>query len=126
MPMPSATQMPANNQNRTMTVNSDQPPTSKWWWIGAMRRTRRRKPRYETTCAITDSVSISGRPGEQEQQEMRARQQREPGHRAADRERAGVAHEDARGRRVPPEEPRARAEHRGRDDRLVERLGANA
>ena len=26
---PSATQMPANSQNRTMTVNSDQPPTSK-------------------------------------------------------------------------------------------------
>ena len=36
---------PENSQNRTITVNSDQPPTSKWWWIGAMRSTRRRKPR---------------------------------------------------------------------------------
>jgi len=30
MPMPNATQMPANSQNRTITVNSYQPPTSKW------------------------------------------------------------------------------------------------
>ena len=40
-----------------MTVNSGQPPTSKWWWIGAMRSTRRWKTRNEITCAITDSVS---------------------------------------------------------------------
>ncbi len=61
--------------------------------------------------------------GEKRQEQMGAGQQREAGHRAADRERARIAHEDARGRGVPPEEPRARAEHRGRDDRLVERLG---
>ena len=59
---------PENSQKRTITVNSDQPPTSKWWWIGAMRSTRRRKPRYEMTCAITDSVSMSGSPREDRQQ----------------------------------------------------------
>ena len=29
------------SQKRTITVNSGQPPTSKWWWIGAIRNTRR-------------------------------------------------------------------------------------
>ena len=47
-----------------------------------------------------------------------------PRHRAAERERAGVAHEDPRGRSVPPQEPRARAHERGGDDRQVERVGA--
>ena len=31
-------------------------------WIGAMRSTRLRKPRYEMTCAITESVSMVGSP----------------------------------------------------------------
>ena len=97
---------PANSQNRTITVNSDQPPTSKWWWIGAMRSTRRRKPRNETTCAITLSVSTHGQPAEDRQQQVGVGQQRQARHRAADGERAGVAHEDARRRRVPPQETR--------------------
>ena len=87
-----------------------------------MRSTRRRKPRYETTCAI-DRQRLDHREAREDRQQQRgAREQREAGHRAADRERAGVAHDDLRGRRVPPEEAGARAEHRGRDDRLVERL----
>ena len=75
---------PENSQNRTITVNSDQPPTSKWWWIGAMRSTRRRKPRYEMTCAITDSASSSGRPARIGSSSCVRAEQREAGHRAAD------------------------------------------
>ena len=87
-----------------------------------MRSTRRRKPRYEMTCAITDSVSSTGRPARIGRSKRVRVEQREAGHRAAERERAGVAHDDARGCRVPPEEARTRAEHRGGDDRQVERL----
>ena len=34
--------VPVTSQNRTMTVFSFQPASSKWWWIGAMLNTRRR------------------------------------------------------------------------------------
>ena len=49
-------------QNRTITVNSGQPASSKWWWIGDIRKIAPPEPRNEITCAITDSVSITNSP----------------------------------------------------------------
>ncbi len=49
-------------QNRTMTVVSGQPTSSKWWWSGAMRNTRRPKTRKLTTWITTDSVTMTNRP----------------------------------------------------------------
>ena len=46
--------------------------------------------------------------------------ERQAGQPGADGQRAGVAHEDPRRGRVPPQEPGARAEHRGGDDGEVE------
>jgi hypothetical protein len=36
-------------QNRTITVVSGQPASSKWWWIGDIRKIRRWKPRNAMT-----------------------------------------------------------------------------
>ena len=61
-------------------------------------------------------------PAEQDEQELGAGQDREPGQRAAERERAGVAHEDLGRRGVPPQEAEAGAGDRGGDDGEVERV----
>ena len=53
---------PARIQNRTITVVSGQPTSSKWWWIGAMRKIRLPVSRKLPTWMITDSVSITNRP----------------------------------------------------------------
>ena len=49
-------------QNRTMTVFSTQPASSKWWWIGAMLNTRLRVALKKPIWMITDSVSMTNSP----------------------------------------------------------------
>ncbi len=56
------------------------------------------------------------------QQQLGAGQDRQPGERAAEGQRAGVAHEDLGRRGVPPQEAEARAHQRGGDDGEVERV----
>ena len=62
MPSPRAAKSPARIQNRTMTVVSGQPMSSKWWWSGAIRNTRRWKTRKLMTWMTTDRVTITNRP----------------------------------------------------------------
>jgi len=50
--------MAVTSQNRTMTVFSVQPASSKWWCSGAMRKTRRRVARKNATWMTTDSVTV--------------------------------------------------------------------
>ena len=49
-------------QNRTMTVFSTQPASSKWWWIGAMLNTRLRVALKTPTWMMTEIVSMTNRP----------------------------------------------------------------
>ena len=64
---------------------------------------------------------------DQEQQCLRAGDDREAGERAADRHRAGVAHDHLGREGVVPEEPDRPADERGREDREVEQgVGALA
>ncbi len=59
---------------------------------------------------------------DEHEQQLGAAQDREGGERAAEAERAGVAHDDLRGVRVPPQEADERAGDRRGDDREVERI----
>jgi hypothetical protein len=61
-------------------------------------------------------------PTEQHQQQLGASGHGQPGECPAERERAGVAHEDLGRRRVPPQESEAGTHHRGGHDRQVERV----
>src|SRR5215212_10119475 len=45
-----------------MIFVSDQPASSKWWWIGAIRNTRLRKRWKANTWTATDSASITKIP----------------------------------------------------------------
>src|SRR6266516_2216501 len=58
-------------------------------------------------------------PSDDHQEDRRVRHEREPAEEPTQGERSRVAHEDACGRGVPPEEPGRGAGHRGRDDRRV-------
>ena len=109
--------MPATIQNRTMTVVSAQPASSKWWWIGAIRNTRCRSALNNATWMTTDSVTDHEQPAEHDQQQLGAGDDRQPGQQPAERQRAGVAHEDPGRRGVPPQEAEAGAHRRGRDQR---------
>ena len=53
---------PVTSQNRTMTVFSVQPASSKWWCSGAIRKTRRRVARKNATWMTTDSVTATNSP----------------------------------------------------------------
>ena len=59
---------------------------------------------------------------EDDEEELGVGRDGETGERAAEGERAGVAHEDLGGRRVPPEEPEAGAHARGGDEGEVVRV----
>jgi hypothetical protein len=59
---------------------------------------------------------------EQDQQQFGPGDDGQAGQRAAEGERAGVAHEDLGGRRVPPQEAEAGAHHGRRDHRRVQRV----
>ncbi len=50
------------SQNRTMTVFSVHPASSKWWCSGAIRNTRRRVARKNATWITTDSVMATNSP----------------------------------------------------------------
>src|SRR3954454_251375 len=58
-------------------------------------------------------------PAEHDQKLLGLRHHREPGDRAAEAERADVAHEDRRRERVEPQEPDARADEAPREQRQV-------
>ena len=59
---------------------------------------------------------------EEREQQLGAGADRQAGERAAEGQRAGVAHEDLGGRGVPPQEAEAGAHQRGGDDGEVERV----
>ena len=59
---PIALQIAAMIQKRRMIFVSDQPSSSKWWWIGAMRNGRLRKVWKEKTWIITLSASTTKMP----------------------------------------------------------------
>ena len=107
-------------QKRTMIFGSAQPSCSKWWWIGAMRKMRLRRQLEGATCPITDSASTTNTPPT-----MRSgiswRVITRRAERAAERERADVAHEQLRRVRVEPEEPDAGAGQRAAEDRELAR-----
>ncbi len=107
-------------QNRTMTVNSGHPASSKWWWIGDMRKMRRPNPRNEITCRITEHRLHHEQAAQDHEQKLGVRGDRQGAHEATDRERPRVSHEDARRRGVPPQEAGERTHHAGRHDGVVE------
>ena len=123
-PSATATQMPEITQKRMMTVVSGQPISSKWWWIGDILKMRRLRPlrRYVPICRATRPISITCRPpmiGSRSCVFVVTAEQRQRG---ADAERADVAHEDARRRGVPPEEPGAGPGEGHGQDGEVERV----
>ena len=107
-----------------ITVVSGQPISSKWWWIGDMRNSRLLRPDALNTpiCMATEPVSITLMPQMSSSSSwvlVRERQQRQRG---ADAERADVAHEDARRRRVPPQEAAHAPANAAANTRQVERV----
>ena len=86
-----------------------------------MRKMRRPKRRKLNTCKITDSVSATNRPPMIGSKKVEVHQQTERAETGADRERTGVAHDDARGRSVPPEEAETGADQPDGDEAEVER-----
>src|SRR4029450_5223290 len=59
---PTAPQIAATIQKRRMIFVSDQPTSSKWWWIGAIRNTRLRKRWKLNTWIATERASITKMP----------------------------------------------------------------
>ena len=116
---PIALQTAATIQKRRMIFVSDQAWSSKWWWIGAIRKTRLRKVWNEKTWMRTLSASTTKMPPRMIEQDLGLGHHREPGDRAAEAERAGVAHEDRRREGVEPEEADAGADQAARQQREV-------
>ena len=116
---PIAAQAAATIQKRRMIFVSDQACSSKWWWIGAIRNTRLRNVWNENTWISTDSDLDHEDPAEQDQQHLGVGHHRQPRDRAAEPERAGVAHEDARREAVEPQKADARADQAGGEQRQV-------
>ena len=83
-------------QKRTMTFGSLQPFSSKWWWIGAIRNTRLPVSLNDATWMMTDSASITKTPPTIGSSELLLGQDRDGAERAAQRQRADVAHEHLR------------------------------
>ena len=115
-------------QNRITTVTCSQPSISKWWWSGAIRKIRRPVPvsllvtLKKPTWSITESVSRTNSPPRMSSSSSVRVRIASPASGAAERQRAGVAHEDRGRRGVPPQEAEAGAGDRGRDHREVERV----
>ena len=96
-------------QNRMTIVTSPHPDSSKWCCSGAILKTRfpviLKNPIWITTDRDDEHEQAADDHGEQ----LGARQDRQAGQRAAQGERAGVAHEDLGGVGVPPQEADAGA-----------------
>ena len=113
---------PSSSQNRMMTVVSAQPTSSKWWWNGAIRNTRRPVVRNARICTTTEVTSATNSAPSTTASISVRLVDRQPGDDAAERQRAGVAHEDLGRRGVPPQEADARAGGGRRDERQVQRV----
>ena len=81
-------------QNRMTMVTSPQPTSSKWCCSGAIRNTRLPVSLKKPTWMITDSVIEHEQAAEEDEQQLGAGGDRQAGERAAEGQRAGVAHED--------------------------------
>ena len=112
---------PARIQNRTITVVSGHPSSSKWWWIGAIRKTRVWKTAEADHLDHDRQRLDDEQPADDRQQQLDVQLEREARETRADGERAGVAHEDPRRGGVPPEEADAGAADRHGREREVER-----
>ena len=107
-------------QKRTMIFVSDHAFISKWWWSGAIRKIRRPQYLNETTCSITESASITKMPPTKSSSSSTLQHDRHRADRAAERHRAGVAHEHLGREGVEPEEADRAADHRRADEGGVE------
>ena len=116
-------------QKRTTTCVSFQPFTSKWWCSGARRKTRCACA-YSSPCrllpvleheALQDHRHHLGdeHRADEREHELRLEQNRHGAERAAERQRAGVAHEDLGRVGVVPEKSDQRADHREAEDRQL-------
>ena len=108
--------MMAMIQKRTTTFVSFQPDSSKWWCSGDILKMRRPVILNEATCRITDSASSDEQAADEDEQDLLLDHHGEAADRAAEGERADVAHEDLGGMRVEPEEAERRADHRAAED----------
>ena len=99
-----ATPMPAMIQNRTTMLTSLQPASSKWCCSGTIRNTRLPVVWNEMIWMTTVIVMITkSTPMIGSSRTVRVRHG-QTGDQAAERQRAGVAHEDPRRGGVPPQE----------------------
>ena len=77
----------------------------------------------QPTCTITDSASTTKMPPMIAEHDLLARDDGDGAERAAERQRADVAHEDLRRVGVEPQEGQARAGHRGAEDQQLAGAG---
>ena len=103
-------------RNRAMTFGSCQPISSKWWCSGAILNTR-----LPVQLEGRDLDDDRGRfehedAADQHQQHLLLDQDRHGAERAAEGQRADVAHEDLGGVSVVPEKAEARADQRAAED----------
>ena len=114
---PIAAPIVAMIQKRRMIFVSDHAFSSKWWCSGAIRKTRLRNTWKATIWISTESASITKMPPIRISSISVCVITARPGDRAAEPERAGVAHEDRRREGVEPEEADAGADDAGREQR---------
>ena len=81
-------------QNRTTIVISAQPEHLEVVVERAIRKTRLPVSLKEPTWRITESGDDDEQPAEEDEQQLGAGEDGQPGDRAAEGQRAGVAHED--------------------------------
>ena len=81
-----------------------------------MRKTRLPVSLNEATCTTTDKRLHHEQPADDREHDLVLDRDRDRAQQAAERERAGVAHEDLRRRRVEPKEADACADQRAADD----------
>ena len=127
---------PVMIQKRITMVTCSQPSISKWWCSGVIRNTRwpawtrKTRPEQPAGAAELEDRDLDHhregdgheQPADDHEQQLGAGHDREAGHRAAEREGAGVAHDDLGRRGVPPQEAEAGAGDGGGDDGEVERV----
>ena len=82
-----------------------------------MRKTRLPVSLNEATWMITETASSDEQAADDGEHDLVLGGDGDRAEHAAERQRAGVAHEDRRRRRVEPQEAEAGAEHRAADDR---------
>ena len=104
-------------------VGSCQPSFSKWWWIGAIRNTRLPVRLNTATCSITDKRFEHEQTADDGQHDFVLGRHRHRAEQAAQRQRAGIAHEHARGRRIVPKKAERGAEQRAQHGRQLADAG---